>query len=159
MLKVINYTEVEEIVKNVNELGLPTDCEVIDQGAGTGRIGLQLVESGFSNIDAVDASRRFLEALKLTKAYRNSYYMYLGTGAFPEEEHKDHYDLVVSAGIFLTGHMPKTGIQEIIEGMKPGAYWVTAMRERFYTSGEEMGYREEFDRLVNEGKVTITKSY
>jgi 2-polyprenyl-3-methyl-5-hydroxy-6-metoxy-1,4-benzoquinol methylase len=58
MLKVINYTEITEIVDNVAKLLLPTpqNLRVLDAGAGTGAIGKVLAPHGFSHIDAVDGS-------------------------------------------------------------------------------------------------------
>ena len=42
MMGSINYTEPDEIIKSCLELGLDTNCKVLDVGAGTGLIGLKL---------------------------------------------------------------------------------------------------------------------
>jgi hypothetical protein len=76
-------------------------------------------------------------------------------GNYPYEEHKEHYDLVVSAGVWLTGHIPWKGMAEVVDCMKPGAKWVLAMRTKFYTVGEPERYREGLDQLVEIGKIKL----
>jgi hypothetical protein len=67
-----------------------------------------------------------------TGLYKSSTVLYLGVGLYPIEEHKEAFDVVVSAGIFLKSHMPREGIREIGASMKKGGYWVTAMRDLYW---------------------------
>jgi SAM-dependent methyltransferase len=155
MMDVVRYRELDEICETIKELNLPSNSEVIDIGAGSGRGGRYLKAQGFKNIDAIDASERYVELLEGTGAYRNRHHLYLGQGKYPFEEHKEHYDLVVSAGVWLTGHIPWKGMAEVVECMKPGATWVLAMRTKFYTVGEPEMYREGLDQLVENGKIKL----
>jgi 2-polyprenyl-3-methyl-5-hydroxy-6-metoxy-1,4-benzoquinol methylase len=158
MMDRVRYRELEEICETVKTLNFPTTAEIIDIGAGTGRAGRFLMKEGFINIDAIDASERYVESLKATGAYRKSHHLYLGQGSYPFEEQKDHYDLVISAGVWLPGHIPCEGMAEVVDCMKPGALWVLAMRTRYYTVGEPEKYREGLDALVAAGKIELTQS-
>lgn len=63
MLDLINFTEKNEIVKQVfheDGLGLSRDAKILDAGCGTGKIAEMLSEQGFTNIDGVDASEKFV---------------------------------------------------------------------------------------------------
>lgn len=63
--KVVNFTEPFEISKQVylseEEEGLQvsTDALILDVGAGTGVVGKQLHEQGYTNMQALDASESF----------------------------------------------------------------------------------------------------
>lgn len=90
MMNSINYTEPDEIVKNVIGLKLDTaSVKVLDVGAGTGLIGTKLIEEGFKHIDAVDASEGLLASLKEKKIYNNVTLAFLGYGNFPEPENRE----------------------------------------------------------------------
>ena len=59
---------------------------MLDVGAGTGIIGKLLAEkSGIKNIDAIDASEKFLETLVARGHYKTASLAMLGYGNFPEE--------------------------------------------------------------------------
>jgi len=119
--------------------------EVIDIGAGSGRVGRQISKKGFKNIDAVDASEGLLAHAKASGAYRNLTQTFLGNGTYPFEEHRDHYDLCVSSGVWLAGHIPAHGMDELVQCIKPGGKWVTAMRTIYYEHGNSEGFRERLD--------------
>ena len=145
MMASINYTEPAEIMKSVKDLGLDTETtKVLDVGAGTGLIGLMLVEQGFKKIDAVDASEALLASLKEKKIYDKVALAWLGYGKLPEKEDVGKYDLVTAAGVFMCGHMPASSLTEIVDYVKQGGHFVTALRTSYYTPGEAMGYYEGF---------------
>ena len=145
MMDTVRYCELDEICETVKNLNLDRNIEIMDIGAGTGRAGRFLKAEGFKNIDAVDACQRYVSHLLETGAYRNNHHLYLGQGNYPFEEHKEHYDLVVSAGVWLTGHIPWEGMAEVAGAVKEGGLWVLAMRTKFYTIGEPERYREGLD--------------
>ena len=155
MMDSVKYRELEEICEEIKTLNLPKDIAIVDIGAGTGRAGRFLKSEGFKNIEAIDASQRFLESLEATGAYSKKHHLYLGMGNYPFEEHKEHFDLVVSAGVWLTGHIPWKGMSEVVDCMKPGAKWVLAMRTKFYTPGEPERYREGLDELVEQKRIKL----
>ena len=149
LLKVVNFTELPEIIKAVVALDMPRDIEIMDIGCGTGRVGEELVKHGFASIDGVDASKVLLSAVEERGVYRNSHYMYLGSGSFPREEMRDHYDLATSSGVFMDKHIPKEGMTEILECLKPGGMWVFAMRSMYLDPNHEIGYGPAITSLID----------
>ena len=133
----VNYTEPDEIVKQVFTLNLPHSAKILDVGAGTGLIGESLYKNGYDNLHASDPSKTQLAKLQTKKIYNSAEVVLLGYGNFPTEESKEQYDLVTAAGVFLLGHMPREGMDEIHGYLKPGGYFVTAMRDVYYTEEEK----------------------
>jgi len=71
-MDLVKFNEMEEICQEVNGMDVDKEnVEVIDIGAGSGRVGRQIKKSGYKNIDAVDASQGLLEHAKASGAYRN----------------------------------------------------------------------------------------
>lgn len=146
MMDLVKFNEMEEICEEVASMDYDRQTvEVIDIGAGSGRVGRMIAKNGYKNIDAVDASEGLLAHAKQSGAYRNLHQTFLGNGTYPFEEHRDHYDLVVSSGVWLAGHIPAHGMDELVRTMKPGGKWVTAMRTIYYEHGHAEGYRERLD--------------
>jgi len=151
MMDSVNWTEPDEIVTSVLNLQLPKTAKVLDVGAGTGRIGSKLTKNGFNNLHALDASDTLLGALKAKNLYQTANVAFLGYGNFPKEEQKENYDLVTASGVFMKGHIPCSGLDEIAGFIRPGGYFVTAMREMYFTPGEEMGFYEHIHELQDTG--------
>lgn len=160
MMDLVKFNEMEEICKEIGSMEVNRDeFEVMDIGAGSGRVGRQLQKQGYKKIDAVDASEGLLEHAKKTGAYRNCVKTFLGNGTYPFEEHRDHYDLVASSGVWLSGHIPAAGMDEVVQCLKKGGKWVTAMRTIYYAEGHAEGYREQLEKLQDEGLITLVKQY
>lgn len=152
----VNYREPQEIVKEVVSLNLPKESRILDAGAGTGLIGELLTEQGYTNLDAMDACQEFLKALDAKNIYKSSKHAFFGQGNLPEEEQKEQYDVVTAAGVFLKGHMPREGMQEIHGFLRPGGYFVTAMRDKYYTEEEsECRYYSMIQELLQQGKFKM----
>ena len=105
----------------------------------------------------MDASQKFLDAAMQRGIYRSAHHIYLGCGNFPMEGRRAHYDLVVSAGVWLTGHIPKEGIPEVIDCMKPGGLWIFALRSQYLAMDEPMGYAAKFAEEEAAGRVTLVQ--
>ena len=139
MMDFVKFNEMDEICKKCADLEVnKEEIEVIDIGAGSGRVGRQLAKTGFKKIDGVDASQGLLDHAKASGAYRNLHCLFLGEGKWPFEEAREHYDLVVSSGVWLAGHIPAHGMNEVVATIKKGGLWVTAMRTLYYEHGNDM---------------------
>lgn len=44
----------------------------------------------------------------------------------------------------MKGHMPASALSEIVDYIKTGGYFVTAMRKAYYDPEEPMGYHNGF---------------
>jgi predicted TPR repeat methyltransferase len=156
----VNYTEPDEIIKQTFALSLPHSAKILDVGAGTGLIGESLYKNGYDNLHASDPSKTQLTKLEAKKIYKSSEVVLLGYGNFPTEETKEQYDLVTAAGVFWKGHMPREGMEEIHGYLKPGGYFITAMRDFYYTEGEsEMRYYSQINKMLDEKQFELVKKY
>lgn len=135
------------------------DCEMLDIGAGTGIIGRQLKEQGFSNMWALDASERFVQDLKSGGVYKDVYQRFLGMGKDNlAESFWGRFDVITASGVFLLKHMPKEAIDDCHTMLKPDGYLVTAMRSNLWVQGEQCGYRDKIDELIDSGKFKLTRT-
>ena len=166
MLVQINYKDHTEIVKAVSELEpfSADNCDrstiaIMDIGAGTGRCGEELMKHGFKTIDAVDPSKDFL--VECTKrGYRSTHHMYLGQGDFPKADMKEAYGLVVSAGVWVQGHIPCEGLMEVYNCLKNGGFWVLGIRSsHLVEETDTMGYAKVFNELLASGMVKEYRRY
>jgi len=98
--------------------------------------------------------------LDAKKIYKTSEVVLLGYGNYPSEEAKEQYDLVTAAGVFWKGHMPKEGMTEIYGYLKPGGYFITAMRDFYYTEEEtEMCYFSQINKMLEDKQFELVKKY
>lgn len=68
------------------------------------------------------------------------------------------FDCVVASGVWVVGHIPAIGLEECHALTKTGGYFITAMRTKYWSSGEKEGYKDKFDELVAHGKFEIVMS-
>lgn len=59
----------------------------------------------------------------------------------------------------MKGHMPKEGLEEIHGFLKPGGFFVTAMRMIYYEPEEELGYYGAIQDLLKSNKFRIYDTY
>ena len=125
----------------------------MDVGCGTGAFGILLKEKGFTNITGLDPSQVLLDKLDQTEAYKASRCMYIGMGLdkYPEDL-KGKFDIVTATGVFLDGHIPALGFEDIHASLKPNGYFVTGLRAPYWEDGHETGYKDKFNELVAAGK-------
>lgn len=154
-MRAVRFTERDEIIKDclriLPEIGL--DAQIFDIGAGTGIVGQEICSAGYKNIDAVDASERMLSKSRDRNCYRNIHHMYLGNGSFPKSEMLGTYDLIITSGVWLDGHIPREGISESIACLRQGGHWVTAMRTKFMEPTEPKGYYTKMQELEEQGVI------
>ena len=94
------------------------------------------------------------------KIYKTAECNWLGYGNFPTEETKESYDVVTAAGVFLLGHMPREGMDEIHGYLKPGGYFITAMREVYYTEAEkDMRYYSQINKMLEDKQFELVLKY
>lgn len=126
-------------------------CKVLDVAAGTGRVGQDLVKEGFRHIDAVEPSTGMMEKLKTTGVYTNLFLEYVGTGESTVPP--DTYDVVLIAGGMGEGHIPVSGIDDLVRAAKKGGLISIVMRQSFLEIVE--AYKDKLepymDHLENSG--------
>ena len=62
--------------------------------------------------------------------------MYLGLGLdkYPDDL-KGKFDLVTAGGVFLTGHIPNIGFEDVHASLKTNGYFVTGLRTSYWVNG------------------------
>ena len=138
-------------------LNLPHDAKILDVGCGTGLIGKLISKSGYNNIYGVDATQKFIDAARLTGIYQENECMYLGAGQFPEKYHNE-FDCVIASGVWLKGHIPASGYEDVYSAMKVGSYFITAMRTKYWVDDEEEGYKKKLNTYTESGQLELMET-
>ena len=131
---------------------LPKETLVLDAGAGTGLVGEALSQLGYSNLVAMDLSSGMLQEASRKQVYTEFSQMVLGeTLGFDS----DHFDGVISVGVFTLGHAPPSGFDELVRVTKPGGYIVFSLRTDTYQEG---GFKEKMSELESAGKWKLAEA-
>ena len=131
---------------------VPTSARILDAGAGTGLVGVELKRLGYSSIEAMDLSAGMLEEARKKDAYTAFHQMTLGetldfpTGAF---------DATICVGVLTLGHAPASSLYEMVRVTRPGGHVAFTLRPDVY---ENNGFREVQDELATTGKWTLEEA-
>ena len=81
----------------------------------------------------------------------DAFYLGMGVDAFPAKL-KGKFDCCTASGVFLPNHMPPAAMDDIHCCLKPGGYFVTAMRSYLFEDGEKHGFKDKMNEMVRAGK-------
>jgi MFS family permease len=104
---------------------LEPEAAVLDAGAGTGLLGVELARAGFRRLDGVDMSGRMLDQAAGKGVYRD---LRIGTLGGALDYETGSYDGVVSAGVLTAGHAPATSLDELVRVTRPGGHVIFTLR-------------------------------
>ncbi|XP_050724489.1 demethylmenaquinone methyltransferase-like isoform X8 [Eriocheir sinensis] len=130
-------------------------ARVLDVAAGTGCVGRELHREGFSHshrhIDAVDPSEGMMKQRE-TGIYTNDFLEFIGSGHSTVP--KDTYDLVVTSGGMGEGHIPLSGLDDLVRVAKNGGFVIIVMRHEFLQTVPSYKDKLEpyMDQLEADGK-------
>jgi len=127
------------------------DAKVLDAGAGTGLVGVELQKLGFTNLTASDISNGMLEVARATGAYVRVQRDVLGEAL---DYTTDEFDAVISVGTLTIGHAPPDSLAELIRITKPGGKIVFSMRPDHF---EASGFKEKQEALEAAGKWKLVE--
>ncbi len=129
----------------------PKDAKVLDAGAGTGLVGVELKRLGYSDIEAMDMSSGMLEVARSKNVYSALYQMTMG-------EHldfdTDRYDATICVGVLTLGHAPAHSLEELVRVTKPRGCIIFTLRPDIY---EQNGFRHKQEELVSDGKWELVE--
>jgi predicted TPR repeat methyltransferase len=108
---------------------------ILDAGCGTGLVGAELAQKGYTRMDALDFSREMLDEAERKKIYGRHIHADLSR-SLPIPD--DHYDAVVCTGTFTYGHVKASAFDELVRITRPGGVICFTIREGAY---EDYGYR------------------
>jgi len=116
---------------------------IIDVGCGTGLVGLELENSGFTNFDGIDISQEMIDIAK-QRGYSK---LFIGSlnESLPFESNE--YDVAFCVGVFTHGHVGSDRIDELVRIVKPGGIICFTINEGVY---ESYGFNSEIERLETE---------
>ncbi len=124
---------------------VPKDARVLDAGAGTGLVGVELNRLGYTNLEAMDLSRGMLDEARRKGAYRDFHQMVMGE---PLDLDTDSYAAAICVGVLTLGHAPAHSLEELARIVRPGGFVAFTLRPDIY---EQNGFREKQRQLESEG--------
>ena len=135
---------------------VPKESKVLDAGAGTGLVGVELNRLGYKNIDAMDMSRGMLDEAGRKGVYENLYQMVMGE---PLDLDTGSYDAVICVGVLTLGHAPASSLDELARIVRPGGLVAFTLRPDVY---RQNGFMEKQHQLESDGTweiVNVTREF
>ena len=93
--------------------------KIIDAGAGTGLMGVELDKLGYTNLHALDISPKMLDEAKKKNVYENFICAPLNDQRNPEIE-TGEFDALICVGVLVTGHVRSSAFVEMVRMVKTG---------------------------------------
>ena len=95
------------------------EMKIIDVGAGTGLLGVQLHELGYTSLTAVDISAEMLNEARKKNVYKKFICAFLSDQRIPEIG-TGEYDALICAGTLVKGHARSSAFVEMIRIVRIG---------------------------------------
>jgi len=130
---------------------LPADARILDVGAGTGLLGVALVEAGFARLDGLDLSPGMLAEARRKAVYGDLREATLGEELDYESE---GYDGVLASGVLTTGHAPATCLDELVRITRPGGHVIFTLRS---DGAGPPGFEEKMTDLVDASRWELVE--
>jgi len=124
--------------------------KIIDLGAGTGELGVELKKCGFKYLHALDPSDCLLNIARSKNVYEKIMCEMLTHEPTVGIE-DDTYDAAVSCGCFLPGHIPMECLPEIIRIVKRGGIILFTLRDPDF----KMNYMNVFAKAMEAREVEL----
>ena len=123
---------------------------IVDIGCGTGLVGVELKQLGFSNIDGLDISADMMAIAAEKSVYQNLIAGDMNAGvSVPDRS----YDAAICVGSFAPGHLAPSCLPEIIRLVKYGAPIVIFMNAAPY---QAENYEDHIRALETQGLWSVT---
>ena len=109
----------DDAVKQVFQDKTKDELKIIDVGAGTGFIGVELHKLGYTDVHALDISQEMLNEAKKKNVYKKFTCCSLTDQRIPEVE-TGEFDALISAGTLIKAHVRASAFMEMIRMVKIG---------------------------------------
>jgi len=121
---------------------------IIDVGCGTGLVGVELENSGFTNFDGIDISQEMIDIAK-QRGYSK---LFIGSlnESLPFESNE--YDAAFCVGVFTHGHVGSDRLDELVRIVKPGGIICFTINEEVY---ELYGFNSKIQKLESENVLKV----
>jgi len=104
--------------------------KIIDVGCGTGLVGLELKNLGFSNFDGIDISQEMIDIAQ-GRGYNS---LFLGNLNKLLPIGSNSYDAALCVGVFTHGHVGPERFSELVRIVKPEGIICFTINENVYES-------------------------
>ncbi|XP_045208674.1 uncharacterized protein LOC123560567 [Mercenaria mercenaria] len=151
----LGYTGPKKVAARMSELF--SECErenihILDVGAGTGLVAMELKKVGFKHIDALEPSESMLQEAMKAGLYKTYFKEFLNES--PTTIPAGSYDVITGCGIYGDdAHVPCEASHEMIRLVKQGGYIVLATRNELVQNNETYKHLEPLmDNIETNGK-------
>jgi SAM-dependent methyltransferase len=117
-------------VKIFHEYLKDSKLKIIDVGCGTGLVGLELKNLGFSNFDGIDLSQEMVDIAQ-GRGYNS---LFLGNLNKSLPIGSNSYDAALCVGVFTHGHVGPERFSELVRIVKPAGIICFTINENVYES-------------------------
>ena len=117
-------------VKIFHEYLKDSKLKIIDIGCGTGLVGLELKNLGFSNYDGIDISQEMIDIAQ-GRGYNS---LFLGNLNKLLPIGSNSYDAALCVGVFTHGHVGPERFSELVRIVKPAGIICFTINENVYES-------------------------
>ena len=112
--------------------------KILDFGCGTGLVGMEISKifcgKYIFNMDGIDISEKMIQHSRDKNIYRQLWQLDLFKDILPEQY---QYDLIVSSGVFLEGHVGFRMVDILLNSIKPMGIMFFTLRESFRETNKE----------------------
>lgn len=121
------------------------EMKIIDVGAGTGLLGVQLHELGYTSLTAIDISAEMLNEARKKNVYKKFICAFLSDQRIPEIG-TGEYDALICAGTLVKGHARSSAFVEMIRIVRIGGLLCFSIRDDHLGAYQEKMMELEKDR-------------
>ena len=137
------YTAPKEAVELLKRYALNKNSKILDAGCGTGLVGIELKNIGYSFIEGVDFSQDMLNLVP-----SNIYDVLKKIDLNQKLEFKNNtYDIVICVGTFTFGHVKAHALDELIRITKNKGLICFTINEGIY---KEYGFDKKIKKLSDD---------
>ena len=107
------------------------EIRIIDAGAGTGLMAVELQNLGYTNLHALDISQKMLDEAKKKDLYKKFICAPLNDQRIPEIE-AGEFDALVCGGTLLKGHVRSSALVEMVRIVRTGNSLLSSYKRFFF---------------------------
>ncbi|KAL3187669.1 hypothetical protein MRX96_024705 [Rhipicephalus microplus] len=120
------------------ELQVKKDASILDVGCGTGLLGVQLKNLGYSTMDALDYSEEMMSEAKKKSIYKRHFLEKVAKNNKLTIKDAD-YDVVTLCGSLMSGHIMPDALPEVARLVKPNGrlVWINRTLDAYESKSEQ----------------------
>ena len=145
-----NYAAPSNTVLLLDQYMLNKNLKILDAGCGSGLVGIELKNKGYTNIHGVDFSQSMLDLIP-NNVYETAAIVDLNEPLMYDD---DTFDAVVCVGTFTYGHVKAHALDEFVRVTKKDGYICFTINEGVYA---EYKFDKKIDELSKNKSWNVIK--